>query len=70
MSESAFSRKYIDGIYVPVVLLIVGTFIVKREYTIYAAALGLAFGTLKFFNLRTRSSSVLSAACLLAIDPH
>lgn len=53
MSESAFSRKYIDGIYVPVVLLIVGVFIVKREYTVYAAALGLAFGTVKFFNLRT-----------------
>ena len=53
MSESPFSRKYIDGIYVPVVLLIVGTLIVKREYTIYAAALGLAFGAFKFFNLRT-----------------
>lgn len=52
MSESPLSRKYIDGIYVPVALLIVGCLIVKREYTIYAAALGLLFGTVKFFNLR------------------
>ncbi|KAL1901349.1 NADH-cytochrome b5 reductase [Sporothrix stenoceras] len=54
MSESAFSRKYIDGIYVPVVLLIVGVFIVKREYTVYAAALGLAFGAVKFLNLQPK----------------
>ncbi|ERS99761.1 NADH-cytochrome b5 reductase 1 [Sporothrix schenckii ATCC 58251] len=54
MSDSPFSRKYIDGIYVPVVLLIVGTLIVKREYTIYAAALGLVFGTVKFLNLQPK----------------
>ncbi|CAK7563960.1 MAG: NADH-cytochrome b5 reductase [Sporothrix epigloea] len=54
MSESPLSRKYIDGIYVPVALLIVGCLIVKREYTIYAAALGLLFGTVKFFNLQPK----------------
>lgn len=68
MSESALSRKYIDGIYVPVVLLIFGVFIVKREYTLYAAAVGLAFGTVKFFNLRMFPPS-LQLASLSTLSP-
>jgi cytochrome-b5 reductase len=53
MAESLLARKYIDGIYIPVGLLVVGTAIVKREWTAYALLLGVALGAIKFFNTRT-----------------
>ncbi|KAI1085780.1 ferredoxin reductase-like protein [Whalleya microplaca] len=43
------SRQYFDGIYIPALLLIVGTFIVKREWLIFAFPITLALGVLKYF---------------------
>lgn len=51
-APSLSSRQYIDGIYIPAGLLVVGTFIVKREWLPYAVALALALGAFKF--VRTR----------------
>ncbi|KXX78212.1 NADH-cytochrome b5 reductase 1 [Madurella mycetomatis] len=50
MSDSLLARKYIDGIYIPVGLLVVGTAIVKREWTVYALLLGIVLGSVKFYN--------------------
>ena len=52
MAESMTSRKYFDGIYIPAGLIIVGTYIVKKEWFPYAVAVAVALGVLKFFNLR------------------
>jgi cytochrome-b5 reductase len=49
---SLLARKYVDGIYIPVGLLVVGTAIVKREWTAYALLLGVALGAIKYFNTR------------------
>ncbi|KAK1756223.1 NADH-cytochrome b5 reductase 1 [Echria macrotheca] len=57
MSESLLSRKYFDGIYIPAGLLVVGTAIVKIEWTLYAVLAAVALGALKFFN--TRPAKVL-----------
>lgn len=53
MGESLLSRKYFDGIYIPAGLLVVGTAIVKIEWTLYAVLAAIALGGLKFFNTRT-----------------
>ncbi|GAB1320115.1 NADH-cytochrome b5 reductase [Madurella fahalii] len=50
MSDSLLARKFIDGIYIPVGLLVVGTVIVKREWTVYALLLGIVLGAVKFYN--------------------
>jgi len=52
MSDSLLARKYFDGIYIPAGLLIVGTAIVKVEWTPYAILLAIALGSLKFYNNR------------------
>ncbi|EAQ91415.1 hypothetical protein CHGG_03350 [Chaetomium globosum CBS 148.51] len=50
MSDSLLARKYVDGIYIPLGLLVVGTAIVKREWTAYALLLGIVLGGIKFYN--------------------
>ncbi|KAI0128405.1 hypothetical protein BJ170DRAFT_326861 [Xylariales sp. AK1849] len=51
MSDSALlSSKNINGIYIPVGLLIVGTLIVKKEWTPFAALLGVALGAFRWFS--------------------
>jgi hypothetical protein len=52
MSDSLLDRKYFDGIYIPAGLMVFGTLIVKREWTVYAFVLALALGSLKYFNNR------------------
>ncbi|KAH8879109.1 NADH-cytochrome b5 reductase 1 [Thozetella sp. PMI_491] len=49
-APAATSRQYIDGIYIPVGLIVVGTVIVKREWTPYAVLVAVALGVLKYFN--------------------
>ena len=51
-STSLFSRHYIDYVYIPAALLIVGTLVVKRDWTPYSVAIALAFGTFNFYKLR------------------
>lgn len=50
--ESLLSRKLFDGIYIPAALIVVGTLIIKREWTPYAVVLALALGSLKFWRNR------------------
>ena len=52
VSESLLSRHYIDYVYVPGFLLILGTTIVKREWVPYAAGLALVLGAYNFWNFR------------------
>jgi len=52
MADSLLARKYFDGIYIPFGLLVVGTVIVKREWTAYAVLLGLVLGGWKYYNNR------------------
>ena len=60
MSESLVSRRYIDGIYIPGILLVIGTFIVKREYVSYMTAIALVLGSIKFYNLRKWAPRILA----------
>lgn len=48
-APSLTSRQNIDGIYIPVGLLIFGTLIVKKEWTPYATLLALALGAYKLY---------------------
>ncbi len=50
--DSLFARQYIDYVYVPGFLLILGTAIVKSAWLIYAVPLALAFGAYNFWNFR------------------
>ncbi|KAL2261764.1 hypothetical protein VTK26DRAFT_3405 [Humicola hyalothermophila] len=54
MGDSILSRKYLDGIFIPVGLLVFGTTIVKREWVPYAALLGLALGVIKYFRMQPK----------------
>jgi cytochrome-b5 reductase len=47
------SRQYIDGVYIPSGLLVVGCLIVKREWLPYAVAIALMLGGWKIYNSRT-----------------
>ena len=53
MADSLLARKYFDGIYIPLGLLVFGTAIVKREWTAYALLLGITLGSIKYYNSRT-----------------
>ncbi|KAH8672119.1 hypothetical protein BGZ60DRAFT_406592 [Tricladium varicosporioides] len=48
------SKKYIDGVYIPSGLLVVGCLIVKREWLPYAIALALAMGGYKVWAMQVR----------------
>lgn len=49
---SLASRQYIDGIYIPAGLLVVGTYILKKDWAPYAVLLALALGAWKFISSR------------------
>jgi len=59
-SNPYLSKSYVDGVYIPSGLLLVGCLIVKREWLPYAIALALALGGYKVFSMSTDS---LSVAC-------
>ncbi|TVY30092.1 NADH-cytochrome b5 reductase [Lachnellula hyalina] len=50
MSNNLLSKKYVDGVYIPSGLLVVGCLIVKREWVPYAVALALLLGGYKLFS--------------------
>ncbi|OAA74631.1 nitrate reductase [Akanthomyces lecanii RCEF 1005] len=52
--ESLFARQYIDYVYVPGFLLIVGVAIVKAEWLIYAVPVALLFGAYNFYNFQIK----------------
>jgi cytochrome-b5 reductase len=51
-NASALPRKYLDGIVIPVGLLLVGTYIVQRDWMPYAIALASFMGMIKYFSLQ------------------
>lgn len=52
-SSPYLSQSYINGVYIPSGLLVVGCLIVKREWLPYAIALALALGGYKVFGMST-----------------
>lgn len=54
--ESLTSKKYVDGIYIPAGLLVLGTFICKKEWLPYAVALALALSVFKFVRTQPKTS--------------
>lgn len=50
MSDLNFKTAHRDYVYIPTALLVAGTFVVKRDWTIYAAIVAFALGA---YNLRT-----------------
>jgi cytochrome-b5 reductase len=50
--DSLLSRHYIDYVYVPAALLVVGTLIVKKEWAPYSAVLAILLGAYNFWNFR------------------
>lgn len=58
--NSLFARHYIDYVYMPGLLLIVGTLIVKKEWTPYAALVAVAFGAYNFLAFREPPPPLLS----------
>lgn len=52
IDNSLFARQYIDYVYVPGALLVLGTLIVKRDWVIYSVALALSLGAYNFWNFR------------------
>lgn len=57
---SYLSPQYINGIYIPSGLLLVGVAIVKVEWLPYAAVVALILGTWKVFNNRAYTCAVQS----------
>lgn len=55
--EPLTSKKYIDGIYIPAGLLIVGVAISKREWLPYAVALTVVLAAIKFLRTRELTAS-------------
>lgn len=51
-NHSLFARHYIDYVYAPGLLLIVGTLIVKKEWAPWAALVAVAFGIYNFMAFR------------------
>jgi len=49
-----WSQKFRDGIYIPTLLLLVGTFIVKKEWLPYSLLWAVSFGTFKYFNMQPK----------------
>lgn len=52
--SSVLSSQYVNGIYIPSTLLIVGVAIVKRDWLPYAVALATGLGSWKVFSSRAR----------------
>jgi hypothetical protein len=50
-SNPYFSKSYVDGVYIPSGLLVLGCLIVKREWLPYAIALSLALGGWKVYSM-------------------
>ncbi|KAH6610336.1 nitrate reductase [Trichoderma cornu-damae] len=54
IDEGVFARQYIDYIYVPAALLVVGTVIVKSDWTPYAALVAVVLGTYNYFSFQIK----------------
>lgn len=54
MGESLFSRSYFDAVYIPAGLIVFGTWIMKKEFVPYAAAIAVALAGFKFYGLQPK----------------
>ncbi|EHK24671.1 uncharacterized protein TRIVIDRAFT_81857 [Trichoderma virens Gv29-8] len=54
VEEGAFARQYIDYIYIPAALLVVGTAIVKVDWTPYAALVAVALGAWNYLSFQVK----------------
>ncbi|KAM3506527.1 hypothetical protein MY11210_007519 [Beauveria gryllotalpidicola] len=52
--DSLFARQYIDYVYVPGFLLIIGTAIVNASWVVYAIPVALLFGAYNFWNFQIK----------------
>jgi cytochrome-b5 reductase len=50
-----FSQLKFDYVYIPALLLVLGTFIVKRDWTIWSVLVSLAFGAYNFYQLKPKA---------------
>ncbi len=50
-SNPYFSKSYVDGVYIPSGLLVLGCLIAKKEWLPYAIALSLALGGWKVYSM-------------------
>jgi cytochrome-b5 reductase len=53
-SDPLLAKHYRDYIYIPAALIVVGTLIVKREWTPYSIAVALAFGVYNHFQFQVK----------------
>lgn len=63
------AKKYVDGIYIPAGLLVFGTFIVKKEWTPFAAILAILLGVWKFSSSRRSYPPISSLLTHAATAP-
>ena len=59
--SSLLAPQYVNGVYVPVGLLLIGTAIVKREWLPFAAVLGALLGAWRVYNNRMKYSLYIVA---------
>jgi len=57
-SESLLARKYFDGIYIPLGLIVLGTAIIKTEWTHYALLVGIVLGGIKYYRMSMFSAGL------------
>ncbi|KAF0644207.1 hypothetical protein FPSE5266_04777 [Fusarium pseudograminearum] len=55
-NDSLLAKHYIDYVYAPGLLLIVGTLIIKKEWTPYAALVAIAFGIYNFLAFQVKKT--------------
>ena len=58
MADSLTSSRAINGIYIPAGLIVLGTFILKRDFVPYAIALAAVLGGWKFYGFSMGFTSV------------
>lgn len=61
-----FDPRYVDGIYIPSALLVVGTLLIKKEYWPFAIAAAAGLSGYKLFRSRTSSAHSTSHVPLTA----
>jgi hypothetical protein len=52
MGHPLLSKAYIDGVYIPMGLLVVGIAIIKPQWLPYAITVALGLGSWKFYGMR------------------
>jgi cytochrome-b5 reductase len=56
--DSWLARHYIDYVYVPATLLVVGTLVVKRDWVPYSILVAVALGAYNFYQFRESEDGI------------